>query len=337
MITQRKQAEADLRRLRVDAADTGSRLDRFLAHRLDESRNRVQRWIRDGRVAIDDVQAARPSIQLQEDQIVTCRAPVLGDEGPLQVQAGPLDVLWEDESLIVVDKAAGVAVHPGAGRAEQTLANYLLHDYPEIRAVGHPRRPGIVHRLDLGTTGILVVARNPRSYRRLAGAFAERRVRKLYLAIVYGSPEPQSGEIESAITRHPRERKRMTVTSQGGRAALTLYRTLATDGALAFLELDIRTGRTHQIRVHLKSRGHPLVGDPTYGEARWKSFAPHLRPILRDFPRPALHAWRLFLAHPESGQEVCFEAPVPEDIRDLWRGATGSEPPPLPPPLGRRG
>jgi 23S rRNA pseudouridine1911/1915/1917 synthase len=173
----------------------------------------------------------------------------------------------------------------------------------------------------------------------LTRAFAEREVKKLYLAIVYGRPEPPSGEIEAAIARDPKDRKRMTVLrSRGraepsrGRAALTLYRTVAAEAGLALLELDLRTGRTHQIRVHCKSRGFPIVGDPVYGETRWRSFPPERRPALREFSRPALHAWRLTLPHPTSGTTLTFEAPPPADLRQLWLEATGR---PVPALLGR--
>jgi 23S rRNA pseudouridine1911/1915/1917 synthase len=171
----------------------------------------------------------------------------------------------------------------------------------------------------------MAVARTEAAYQRLTRAFAEREVRKLYLAIVYGRPDPARGEIDAAIARDPRDRKRMTTRAARGRAAQTLYRTLAADAGLALLELDLRTGRTHQIRVHLKSRGLPIVGDPVYGEARWRAAAPERRAALRSFPRPALHAWRLTLLHPTSGERLTFEAPPPADLRRLWLDATGHE------------
>ena len=287
--------------------------------------------IRDGHVTIDGVAELRPSRTLEPNDTVVCMPAEPAPDDALAAQSGALRVLFEDDQLIVLDKTPDVAVHPGAGRADRTLANFLLDRFPEIAAIGHPRRPGIVHRLDLGTSGVIAVARTEAAYQRLTRAFAEREVKKLYLAIVYGRPDPASGEIDAAIARDPKDRKRMAVigsrgrrpAASGARAALTLYRTVAADAGLALLELDLRTGRTHQIRVHLKSRGWPIVGDPVYGEARWRSFPVARRPALRDFPRPALHAWRLTLPHPASGESVTFEAPAPADLRQLWLDASG--------------
>lgn len=339
-------AEGPPHRFTTAEADAGQRLDSCLARRLDESRSRVQRWIRDGRVAVGGVAELRPSRVIALGEAIECRPAPPVEAGALEPQHGALRVLWEDEHLIVLDKAPDVAVHPGAGRGDNTVANFLLGRYPEIVEVGHPRRPGIVHRLDLGTSGVLAVARTQDAYRRLTEAFARREVRKLYLAIVYGRPDPAAGEIDAGIARDPRQRQRMTVTraappsgpqpgggSQAGgrskrpagRPALTLYRTLASAAGLSFVELDLYTGRTHQIRVHLKSRGVPIVGDSVYGEARWRAFPVALRAALRDFPRPALHAWRLTIPHPKTGVPASFEAPLPPDLRELWLGVARSE------------
>jgi len=247
----------------------------------------------------------------------------------VQAEAGDLAVLYEDADLAVLDKPAGLAVHPGAGRATGTLAHHLLARYPEMAGVGGPGRPGIVHRLDQGTSGVLVVARTPAAYARLARAFADRRVAKTYLAIVYGAPQPPAGLIDAPVGRHAQRRKEMAVRT-GGRPARTAYRTLASFGeaaGVALLELDLLTGRTHQIRVHLKHRGHPLVGDPVYGEARWKALPRPLQAPLRDFPRPALHAWRLTFRHPVDDRALTFAAPVPADLQELWERVAGS---PLP-------
>jgi 23S rRNA pseudouridine1911/1915/1917 synthase len=312
--------------LLVAAEGDGQRLDVWLARQLDVSRSRAQRWIRDGAISVEGSSESRPSRAVAAGDTVECRLVEPPVEPSLEAQPGALRVIWEDEHVIVLDKTPDVAIHPGAGRADRTLVNFLLDRFPEIAMVGHPRRPGVVHRLDLGTSGVMAVARTEVAYQRLARAFADREVRKLYLAIVYGRPDPLRGEIDAAIARDPRDRKRMTAVRAGrGRAALTLYRTLAADAGLALLELDLRTGRTHQIRVHLKSRGLPIVGDPVYGEARWRSATTERRAALRSFPRPALHAWRLTLPHPVSGVALDFEAPPPADIRRLWLDATGHE------------
>ncbi|HWM91743.1 MAG TPA: RluA family pseudouridine synthase [Thermoanaerobaculia bacterium] len=298
--------------------DAGERLDRHVAARLDTPRNQVQRWIQDGLVQVHG-RPAKPSYPVAEGDLVDCNPPQPGDDR-VQPEEGDLRVLYEDADLAVLDKPAGLTVHPGAGRTTGTLAHHLLARYPEMAGVGGPGRPGIVHRLDQGTSGVLVVARTAAAYHRLARAFAAREVDKRYLAIAYGEPKPPEGIIDAPIGRHALRRKEMTVRTDG-RPARTGYRTLAAHGGISLLELDLATGRTHQIRVHLKHLGHPLVGDPVYGEARWKGLPNLPKPIqarLRDFPRPALHAWRLAFKHPMDGRSLAFEAPVPDDLRELW-------------------
>jgi len=257
-----------------------------------------------------------------EGDAIDCNPPEPVDDR-VQPEEGDLRVLYEDADLVVLDKPAGLTVHPGAGRPTGTLAHHLLARYPEMAGVGGPGRPGIVHRLDQGTSGVIVVARTAAAYHRLARAFAAREVDKRYLAIVYGEPKPASGMIDAPIGRHATKRTEMTVR-RDGRPARTGYRTLGTRAGISLVELDLATGRTHQIRVHLKHLGHPLVGDPLYGEARWKGLPKPMQPILRDFPRPALHAWRLGFAHPMDGRRLELQAPVPADLRELWEKATGA-------------
>ena len=316
-------------RWRVDEADQGERLDRHAAARLGETRSRVQRWIRDGRLLVDGV-AAKPSHAVGAGELIDCRPPDAAQAADLEPEPGELRILHEDAWLVALDKPAGLAVHRGAGRPAGTLANRLLARYPEMAAVGGPGRPGIVHRLDIDTTGVMVVARTPAAYLGLSEAFAERRVGKRYLAIVYGAPRPAAGRIDRPLGRHPRDRKRMTVRADG-RAAVTDYRVLDSEHGLSVLELELLTGRTHQIRVHLKEIRHPLVGDPVYGEARWRDQPPVRRAVLKRFERPALHAWRLELEHPSSGASLRFTAPPPEDLRELWRGLCGRDLPAQPP------
>jgi len=308
----------------VEPETAGERLDRHVATRLDAPRNQVQRWIAEGLVRVNDRQA-KPSAVLAAGDRVAC-APPAPKEDRVLPEPGDLRVLHEDAELVVIDKPAGLAVHPGAGRATGTLAHRLLDRYPEMAGVGGPGRPGIVHRLDQGTSGVMVVARTAAAYARLSRAFAAREVEKRYLAVAYGAPSPRSGVIEAPIGRHPQRRQEMAVRA-GGRPARTGYRTLAAAAGISLLEMDLATGRTHQIRVHLKSIGHPLVGDPVYGEARWKGLPRAVQASLRDFPRPALHAWRLAFRHPETGERLAFEAPVPEDLRGLWETVTGERVP----------
>jgi 23S rRNA pseudouridine1911/1915/1917 synthase len=304
----------------VGPEGAGERLDRHVASRLDAPRNQVQRWIAEGLVRVNGA-AAKPSAAVAADDRVECSPPERKEER-VTPEPGDLRVLHEDAEIAVLDKPAGLTVHPGAGRSTGTLAHHLLDRYPEMAGVGGPGRPGIVHRLDQGTSGVLVVARTPAAYARLSRAFAAREVRKLYLAIAYGAPAPPAGTIEAPIGRHPQERKQMAVRP-GGRPARTHYRALAAAAGIALLELDLATGRTHQIRVHLKHLGHPLVGDPVYGEARWKGLPRAQQAALRDFPRPALHAWKLAFRHPATNEPLAFTAPVPADLRELWEGVTG--------------
>ena len=300
----------------------GERLDRHAAARLGVARNQVQRWIEEGLVTVNG-REAKPSAVVAAGDRVECNPPEPREERVIP-EPGDLRVLYEDGDLVVIDKPAGLTVHPGAGRPTGTLAHHLLDRYPEMAGVGGSGRPGIVHRLDQGTSGVLVVARKAESYALLARAFASREVGKRYLAIAYGTPSPASGTIEAPIGRHPQKRTEMAVRPSG-RPSRTGYRTVSAKNGISLLELDLATGRTHQIRVHLKHAGHPLVGDPVYGEARWKGLPRPVQAPLRDFPRPALHAWRLAFQHPGTGEPLSFEAPVPEDMRTLWETVSGDQ------------
>jgi 23S rRNA pseudouridine1911/1915/1917 synthase len=277
---------------------------------------------------------AKPSAVLSGADEVECDPPPVRS-AELEPESGELEPLYEDPEIAVLNKPAGLTMHPGAGRRGGTLAHRLLARYPETAGVGGPGRPGIVHRLDRDTTGAVVVARTSGAYLRLTQAFAERRVQKRYLAIAYGTLREATGTISTAIGRHPVHRHMMTVRPQG-RPARTGYRMLAASHGIALIELDLATGRTHQIRVHLKSIGHPLVGDPIYGEERWHALPKAQQRTLAEFPRPALHAWRITFPHPNDGRAMSFEAPFPADLRELWGAATGQEPslpapaPPLP-------
>ena len=278
----------------------------------------MQQWIEAGEVEVDG-EDAKASTRLREGQVIDVRIPPPRDPR-IEPEEGPLEVLHEDEDLIALNKPAGLVVHPGAGRRTGTLAHRLLAHYPELAGVGGPGRPGIVHRLDLDTTGVLVVARTERGYQGLIRAFSGRTVEKRYLGVLYGDPGEEL-RIEAPIGRHPTRRKKMTVRKRG-RPARSVFRRLETIGKVSWTEIEIETGRTHQIRVHAKHAGHPLVGDPVYGEARWKPLPPRLHGPLRSFPRPALHAWRLSLDHPVTGERLELVAPPPEDLTSLWEALT---------------
>jgi 23S rRNA pseudouridine1911/1915/1917 synthase len=234
-------------------------------------------------------------------------------------EALPLEVLYEDEDLIVVDKPAGLVVHPGPGHLRGTLVNALLHRCGDLAGIGGVLRPGIVHRLDRGTSGVLVAAKHDQAHLALADQFREHRVERVYLALARGTPGEASGRIERPIGRHHRDRKRMSVSTRAGRPALTAWsvrRRYPASGA-TLLEVRPETGRTHQIRVHLASTGLPIVGDTVYGRSRGKAFA---------ITRPALHAAVLGFDHPRSGERHRFEAPLPPDFADLLDVLTRREP-----------
>lgn len=321
-------------------AGAGERLDRHVAAAYGLPRNQVQQWIRADLVRVNGRPAKAAQLLVAGDLVACAPPPPRGES--LEPEAGPLAVLHEDAAMVVLDKPAGLTVHPGAGHATGTLVHLLLARYPEMAGVGGPGRPGIVHRLDKGTSGVMVVARTAAAYQALSRAFAARMVRKTYLAIVHGAPAPPSGVVEAPIGRHRERRQEMTVRADG-RPARTAFRTLAAGGGITLLEIDLATGRTHQIRVHMKSLGHPLVGDPVYGEARHRALPRAAQAPLRDFPRPALHSWRLALpagliadptsqagpaghagAQGPSATWRSFEAPPPDDLRDLWQRVTNS-------------
>lgn len=310
--------------IRVAADAAAGRLDSFLAAHLGVARNQIQAWIRSGRVLVDGRPAARPSEALRAGTEIRWDPPARAEDR-IEPEAGALALLHVDPHLLAIDKPAGLVVHPGAGRSTGTLVHRLLARFPELAGVGGPGRPGVVHRLDRDTSGVMLVARTEAAYRALVRQFGERRIDKRYLAIVHGRPRTAAGSIEAPIGRHATERQRMAVRA-AGRPARTGWRVRATCAAAAWLEIELHTGRTHQIRVHLKHLGHPLIGDPVYGENRWRALAGADRTVVSRFPRPALHAWRLALEHPVTGEPLRLEAPVPSDLVELWTNLGGESP-----------
>jgi 23S rRNA pseudouridine1911/1915/1917 synthase len=306
-----------LHQLTVDAEGAGSRLDAWVAARLPElSRSRVQSLIGEGRVTIDGG-PARASLRVRAGQAIAVDVPAAVPAVP-RPEDIPLRIVHEDTHLLVVDKPAGLSVHPGAGRPSGTLVNALLHHVRDLSGVGGVLRPGIVHRLDRGTSGLLVVAKDDATHRHLARQFAGRTVEKEYVAVVVGVPARKTGSITAAIGRDPVHRKRMSVRAPRGRAAASDYTVVeALDGA-ALVRVTIHTGRTHQIRVHLASIGHPVAGDATYGGTRpAPSKRAGSKQALQGLPRPALHAARLAFTHPASGERLAFESPLPRDLESL--------------------
>lgn len=300
-------------KLTADVSDAGKRLDAFLHERLPEySRSRLQSWIRDARVLVAGRQV-RASHLLRGGEDITVEP---ADLAPLKAvpEELPLKVLYEDEDVIVVDKPAGMVVHAGAGHASGTLVNALLHRFEHLATGSGDLRPGIVHRLDKETSGVLVVARTDKAHQVLSIQFRNREVEKVYLALVHGRMKTPEGKITTPIARDPIRRTRMTTKLASGRSALTQYRVLEELCTLSFLEVKIGTGRTHQIRAHLASIHHPIVGDRLYG-------APAQVPGLLTLGRFFLHAHRLGFTLPTTGERVTFESPLPPELVDLLQAA----------------
>lgn len=292
--------------LQVETKDAGKRLDSFLHERLpDFSRSRLQSWIKQERVHVDGAPMRASYLLKGGEQIRVSPA----DLPPLKAQPEelPLTVLYEDADVVVIDKPAGMVVHAGAGHHEGTLVNALLHRFGHLSQMGGDLRPGIVHRLDKDTSGVLVVARNDKAHQALAEQFQSREVEKVYLAMVHGHPVPPQGTIAKRITRDPVRRTRMTARLETGRTALTEYRTLEAIGQFSYLEVRIGTGRTHQIRVHLSTVGHPIVGDTLYGAPRQVKGVP---PLDRFF----LHAARLRFRSPSTGLPITIESPLAPEL-----------------------
>ncbi|HXU11705.1 MAG TPA: RluA family pseudouridine synthase [Candidatus Binatia bacterium] len=312
----RSRAGSSLLTLDLPVESRGQRLDRTLAERLPgESRASLQRLMRGGRIRVAG-RPARPSDKVRGGERVEIDRPA-PEPSPLAAENLPLAVLHEDADLLVIDKPPGQTVHPGAGARGGTVVNALLHHCRDLSGIGGVERPGIVHRLDKDTSGVLVVAKNDLAHRALAAQFKAREVDKTYEALVWGRPRASQGIVDSAIGRHPTVRTRMAVRPDG-RASRTAYRVVYTRGPVSFLEIRPETGRTHQIRVHLASLGLPIVGDRLYGGRKdLTRTGPPFGEILRTFAGLALHARRLAFTHPRSGERLAFEAPRPRELQDL--------------------
>jgi 23S rRNA pseudouridine1911/1915/1917 synthase len=308
--------------LTVTARDAGMRLDQFIrAHLTELSRSQIQSLIREGLVTLSEGHA-KPALAVWDGLRVNVRVPDVRPSVPA-AEALPITLLYDDADMAVVNKPAGMVVHPAAGHAGGTLVNALLHHLGGLCGIGGTERPGIVHRLDRGTSGVMVVAKNDRAHRALSQQFQARGIGKEYVTLVWGAP--RAGEtISRPIGRDPRHRQKMSSRAVRSRQAITRILSVEPLGGVSLIRVAIDTGRTHQIRVHLSETGHPVVGDALYGGAR-KSVPPRLAAIAR-ITRPFLHAARLTLAHPSDGRTLSFEAPLPDDLAvmlDALRRASG--------------
>jgi 23S rRNA pseudouridine1911/1915/1917 synthase len=322
------------RTIRADRGDAGERLDRVLLRHLNDlpeaSRTKIQEWIEGGYVSIGGKRPKKTSEKVKTGDEIEVRLPAPPPPRPdLVAQDIPLSILFEDSEILVLNKPPGLVVHPAVGHRDGTLVNALLHRSKEW--AGPADRPGLVHRLDKDTSGVLVVAKTERAMAVLGRAIKERFLEKEYLALVYGKAPLRKGRIDLKIRRDPADRKRMAVSKSEGRDSSTLYEILSESSGslsgLTLLKCGLVTGRTHQIRVHLKALHLPIVGDPTYGSPRWKGIKDEtLRELCRTFPRQALHAWHITLTHPSTGERLTFTAPVPGDVKALLEAA-GLAPP----------
>lgn len=296
----------------------GKRVDRFVSERdLGLSRAQTQRLILEEQVKIDG-RPVKPNARVRAGQEIVVVIPEPAPASALP-EPIPLDIVFEDPDLLVINKPAGLVVHPAVGSRSGTLVNALLHHCRDLSGIGGVERPGIVHRLDKGTSGLLIVAKNDAAHRHLSQQIRNRHVKRQYLALVEGKPDRLRGRVEAPIGRHATQRVKMAVVPRGGRPAVTHYEVLKVLGGFSLLRLTLDTGRTHQIRVHMAHLGHPVAADPTYGKRR-----PGLRgrtsrqEIALD--RPFLHAYRLEFTHPRSGAPLAFEIPLPPDLERVLNG-----------------
>jgi 23S rRNA pseudouridine1911/1915/1917 synthase len=303
--------DGEPRRCEVGPEQEGVRLDSFLAFMMpDRSRSQIQRMIKEGLVT-GPIRDMRSSSPVKAGQVFTIDIPA-PTETVVRPEPLPIPVVYEDSDLLVLDKPAGMVVHPGAGHSSGTLVNALLYHIKDLSGIGGELRPGIVHRLDRGTSGLMVVAKNDQAHMELSRQFADREVEKEYIALVWGVV--QAGKrIDAPIGRDPDDRQKMSTRARRARHAVTRVTFARHFKGVSLLKVAIATGRTHQIRVHLSAIGHPIVGDKTYGGVHRRT-GPNLRAVQR-LERPFLHSARLMFVHPVAGQRVEFESPLPADLQ----------------------
>jgi 23S rRNA pseudouridine1911/1915/1917 synthase len=299
----------------VAGDDAGGRLDAWLAARLDVSRSRAAQWIEDGRVTLNGAPVRKKDPVAPGDRLVVAIPPP--EPSGVAAEAIPVSIVYQDADLAVIDKPAGLVVHPAAGHRTGTLVNALLHAVGDLSGIGGVLRPGIVHRLDKDTSGLLLVAKHDDAHRFLSDELKRRRIKRTYLAACWGHLSEDAVTVDAPIGRHPSQRLKMAVV-EGGRSARTHFRRLERWRAAELLQAELDTGRTHQIRVHLLHLGHPVVGDRTYAPDRAKGFGGPERgwalAFAKRVPRQFLHAAELRFTHPRTGEALRFEAPLPADL-----------------------
>lgn len=308
----------------VDESEHNRRLDAVVAaHLPDCSRSLAANLIANHKILVGN-QPKKPGYRVKSGEQILGRIPA-PEAVETKPEPIPLNILYQDSDVVVLNKPAGLVVHPAPGHASGTLVNALLHHCPDLGGIGGEIRPGIVHRLDKDTSGTMVVAKNAAALEALAKQFKDRTVRKNYLALVYGELKKDAGTIDLPIGRHPVHRKQMSTTTRKGRQAQTIWQVREQFPGIALLELVLKTGRTHQIRVHCAAMGHPVVGDPVYRNRKLlknidklsKAIPSPLADQLQTIPRQMLHAWRLGFVHPQTGHGMRFESPIPADMQAL--------------------
>ena len=310
-----KIGEEETFEFQVAAPEAGTRLDVYLATKIPSlTRSRIQKLIDYGLVQVRGHRAKAGQKLRAGEAVILFKPPPVEDE--LAPEDLPLRIFYEDPSIAVVEKPAGMVVHPAAGNVRGTLVNALLYHLKDLSGVGGVLRPGIVHRLDKGTSGVMVIAKNDAAHKGLTDQFKKREIKKIYFTLVYGDVREKEGVVELPVGRHPRDRKRMSVRSPRGKEALTRWQVVERFGEVTLLEVVIKTGRTHQIRVHLNTIGHPVIGDGTYGNPRRLASISDrgLRAKLAEMKRQALHAGTLGFHHPLTGEYKEFTSPLPGDL-----------------------
>ncbi|HDL20218.1 MAG TPA: RluA family pseudouridine synthase [Nitrospirae bacterium] len=297
--------------LTVNSEDSGKRLDQFVSESLNISRSRAQKLVESGNVSLDGV-APKKNYRIREGEVINIE-PMSDDSGILVPQDFEIKIVYEDATLVVIDKPPGLVMYPAAGHPDGTLMNALAHHCPNLASIGGPLRPGIVHRLDKDTSGLVVVALEDEAYYSLQQQFRERTIERRYLVLAYGRFRSSSGEIDKAIGRALSDRKKMSTRTRRGKEARTCYRVIKEFNGVSLVEARLATGRTHQIRVHFAFGGHPVLGDRTYGKKTSLLIGGRTVRI----PRQMLHAQTLGFKHPADGAHMLFDSPIPDDMNEI--------------------